>query len=59
MRRQNVRLTKAQQAPFFVGIDVGKRTHDAAMVDAHGSACWPQTLQCAHTRQGSMQVQAP
>jgi transposase len=41
-----------------VGIDIGKRTHYAAMVDANGSACWPKTLKFANTRQGYTPVQA-
>jgi hypothetical protein len=52
MRRQNVQPTQERQAPFFVGIDVGKRTHYAAVVDANGITCLPTTLQFANTRQG-------
>ena len=30
MKRQPIRPTPERQAPFFVGIDVGKRTHYVA-----------------------------
>jgi hypothetical protein len=58
MRRPNVRSIQERQAPCFVGIDVGKWTHYAAVVAAHGSACLPKALQFAHTRQGYTQIQA-
>jgi hypothetical protein len=44
MRRQNIRPTQERQAPFFVGLDGGKRTHDAAVVDVNGMACLPKIL---------------
>jgi transposase len=58
MRRQIIRPTHERQAPFFVGIDVGKRTHYATVVDANGIACLPKTLKFANTREGYGQVQA-
>jgi transposase len=41
-----------------VGIDIGKRTHYAAVVDATGIACLLKTLKFANTREGYRQVQA-
>lgn len=58
MRRQSVRPPQERQAPFFVGIDVGKRTHYAAVVDVNGIPCVPKTLKFANTRAGYSQVQA-
>jgi transposase len=58
MRRQIIRPTHERQAPFFLGIDVGKRTHYATVVDANGSACLPKILKFANTREGYGQVQA-
>jgi hypothetical protein len=45
MQRQKVRPPHARQAPFFVGIDVGKRPHYAAMVDANGMGIFAQPLE--------------
>lgn len=58
MRRQHVRPTQERHVPFIVGIDVGKRTHYAAVGDANGMACLPTTLKFASTREGYTQVQA-
>jgi transposase len=57
MRRQPVRPIHERQAPFFVGVDVGKRTHYAAVVDVNGSPCLPKTLKFTNTREGYTQVQ--
>lgn len=58
MRRQTIRPPQDRQAPFFVGIDVGKRTHYAAVVDVNGSPCLSKTLKFANTREGYTQMQA-
>ena len=58
MRRQTIRPSQDRLAPFFVGIDVGKRTHYAAVVDVNGSPCLSKTLKFANTREGYTQMQA-
>jgi transposase len=57
MKRQNVRPTHARKAPFFVGIDIGKQMHYAAVMDAAGTPCLPKTLKFANTREGYGQLQ--
>jgi hypothetical protein len=56
MRRQTIRPPQDRQAPFFAGIDVGKRTHDAAVVDVNGNPCLSKTLKFANTREGYTQM---
>lgn len=58
MRRRHARPTKERKAPFFVGIDVGKQTHYAAVVDGDGTPCLPKALAFANTCDGYAQLYA-
>jgi transposase len=45
-----------RKPPFFVGIDVGKRTHYAAVIDADETPCLPKALAFANTHEGYRQL---
>lgn len=52
MKHPNTTLVQAPTAPFFIGIDVGKKTHYVYVVDAEGTACLPRATAVANTREG-------
>ena len=58
MRRGKARPVSERKAPFFVGIDVGKQTHYAFVVDADGTPCLPKAMAFVNTRQGYAQLHA-
>jgi transposase len=58
MKRRTVRPVSERQAPFFVGLDVGKQTHYAFVVDAAGIPCLPQAQAVTNTGEGYAQLLA-
>lgn len=57
MQRHNTAPVQTHQAPFFIGIDVGKKTHYVYGVDAEGAACLPRATAVANTHEGYAQLQ--
>ena len=52
MKRRPTRPVSARRPPFFVEIAGGKRTHDAAVIDADETLGRPKALTSAHTYEG-------
>lgn len=52
MKRRYAAVVQERQAPFFLGIDVGKHTHYAYLLDANGTPCLPKAIAFANTRAG-------
>lgn len=57
MKRHDTAPVQAHQAPFFIGIDVGKKTHYVYGVDAEGIAGLPKATAIANTCEGYARLQ--
>ena len=55
MKHHSTPLIQSHKAPFFIGIEVGKKTHYGYVVDAEGAACLPKAMAVANTREGYAQ----
>jgi transposase len=56
MPRRQTPPVQERRPPFYVGIDIGKATHHAYVVDAEGIPCMPKVLVFANTRAGYTQL---
>jgi hypothetical protein len=61
MRHRQTRPIQERQAPFYVGIDIGKSTHHAYVhhayvMDAEGTPCIPKVVAFAKTCAGYTQL---
>lgn len=52
MKGYEAAAVQERKAPFFLGIDVGKYTHYAYLLDANGTPCLPKAIAFANTRAG-------